>query len=100
MGIAVTYDSEIGPATQGVFADVFRGEHNGHPVAIKVLRVYAISDTKMVASVIAQLCLYSEKTLLNSPFIAVLQRSRSLEIPTTPERPTVARRKSCLQFKS
>ena len=99
MGIAVTYNIDISPMYSGPFAEVFRGEHNGHPVAIKVFRVYA-SHIKVVTSLIVQLCLYSEKNLLSVSFVVVLQRSRSLETPTTPEHPTVARRKSCLRCKS
>lgn len=99
MGIAATYNSKIPPIFMGGFAYVFQGEHNGHPVAIKVIRKRT-TDIEAVASVIAQLYLYSEKNLLNALFIAVLQRSRPLETPTTPEHRTVTRRKSCLQCKS
>ena len=60
MGIAVTYNSEIRPMSRKGPTDSFQGEHNGHRVAIKVVRAYTMNGIKVAANVIAQLCLYSE----------------------------------------
>jgi len=41
---------------RGGFADVWKGEHCGQEVAIKVIRIYSDSDLQKVIGVSYQLC--------------------------------------------
>ena len=90
MRIAVAYDNLEDLVRIGGYGNLFRGKHKGHAVAIKAIRLYINSDIEIVASVIAQFFLHSEIFLLNARFTEILQRSCSLETPTTPEHPTIA----------
>ena len=45
------YDRQGIPLYQGGFADVWKGEHQGREVAVKVLRVYKTSDLEKVTGV-------------------------------------------------
>lgn len=49
--IPFCYDRLDTPLYCGGFADVWKGEHQGRHVAVKVLRVYSTSDFGKVASV-------------------------------------------------
>jgi len=49
--IPVCYDRLDTPLYCGGFADVWKGEHQGRPVAVKVLRVYSTSDFDKIARV-------------------------------------------------
>ena len=93
MRIAVVNSSSGLAAYGGGFADVFQGEHEGHPVAIKTIRIHSKSNLRTVASVNISFCLYPEKSVFNAGFVGMLQRSRSLETFTTSEHPTIAWRK-------
>jgi len=49
--IPLCYDRSDTPLYRGGFADVWKGEHQGRQVAVKVLRVYSTSDFYKVTSV-------------------------------------------------
>jgi len=49
--IGLCYDPAGIPHCRGGFADVWKGEHRGLEVAVKVLRTYTNSDLEMVARV-------------------------------------------------
>jgi len=52
MHIAITCDyPSSSPIYRGGYADVFRAEHGGHPVAIKSLRVYSTSNLEVIVIV-------------------------------------------------
>jgi hypothetical protein len=49
--IPICYNQLDVPLYRGGFADVWKGEHGGRHVAVKVLRVYATSDIEKIRSV-------------------------------------------------
>lgn len=49
--IPLCYDRSDTPLYHGGYADVWKGEHKGRQVAIKVLRVYSTSDFEKITSV-------------------------------------------------
>ena len=49
--ISLHYDRTSVPRYQGGFAEVWKAEHNGREVAVKVLKVYATSDLTDVTRV-------------------------------------------------
>lgn len=49
--IPVCYNRSENPLYRGGFADVWKGEHQGRKVAVKVLRVYSTSDFFKITSV-------------------------------------------------
>ena len=49
--IPICYNRSDTPLYCGGFADVWKGEHDGRHVAVKVLRVYSTSDVSKIASV-------------------------------------------------
>ncbi|KAF9646803.1 kinase-like protein [Thelephora ganbajun] len=48
--IPLCYDRSDTPLYQGGYADVWKGEHRGRPVAVKALRVYSTSDFDKITS--------------------------------------------------
>jgi len=48
--IPLCYDQSDTPLYRGGFAEVWKGEHQGRQVAVKVLRVYSTSDFEKIAS--------------------------------------------------
>jgi hypothetical protein len=79
------------PDYGGGFADVYRGECNGRPVAIKVVRFYASDDAGLFLSVGTPFRT-SRKNQLIPSLPEVLSRSCRMEAPTTPKYSAVARR--------
>jgi hypothetical protein len=49
--IPLCYDRSDTPLYHGGYADVWKGEHEGLKVAVKVLRVYSTSDFEKITSV-------------------------------------------------
>jgi len=49
--IPLCYNRLDTPLYRGGFADVWKGEHQGRQVAVKVLRIYSMSDFGKIASV-------------------------------------------------
>jgi len=49
--IPLCYDRSGTPLYHGGYADVWKGEHNGCQIAVKVLRVYSTSDFEKITSV-------------------------------------------------
>jgi len=49
--IPLCYDRLGTPLYRGGYADVWKGEHQGRPVAVKVLRVYLMDDFNKILSV-------------------------------------------------
>ena len=49
--IPVSFDRNGDPAFRGGFADVWKGEHCGQDVAVKVIRTYSTSDLQKVIGV-------------------------------------------------
>ena len=49
--IQLCYDRSDTPQYRGGYADVWKGKHRGHHVAVKVLRIYSTSDYNKIVSV-------------------------------------------------
>ena len=49
--IPLRYDRSDTPLYRGGYADVWKGEHQGFHVAVKVLRVYSTSDYDKITKV-------------------------------------------------
>ena len=79
------------PDYGGGFADVYRGECDGHAVAIKVIRFYASTDAGLFLSVGAPFRTSHENQLIPS-LSEVLSRSCRMEAPPTPKYSAFARR--------
>ena len=84
--IPICYDRTGVALFKGGFADVWKGEHCGRDVAVKVLRTYASSDLQKIIGVGPRLCFLSRVDALTKPWIEVLQGSRDVESPSTSER--------------
>ena len=78
--IPICYDRLSNPLFRGGFADVWKGEHLGRSVAVKVLRVYATSDIETIARVSSQnfpkMARWSTDAV---PLLEVLQGGRVME---------------------
>ena len=57
---------------RGGFADVWKGEHRGQDVAVKVLRTYLNSDLQKITGVGYRLCPFLRVYVLTKPCIEVL----------------------------
>lgn len=73
----------------GGFGDVFQGEFDGRPAAIKVMRLWTTSDLDEFLSVRTTPRAAHIESALKPSFTEVLPRSCRLEAPTTPKRSTV-----------
>ena len=51
MKILTQYDRTGGPLCRGGFADVWKGDHCGQEVAVKVMRTYTRGDLQKVVGV-------------------------------------------------
>jgi len=77
----------------GRFAEVHRGEYNGRPVAIKVMKFYVTDDRDLLLSVCTlSHAIRKTKKALTWSLVVVLSGSRYMEAPTTPKYPTITRR--------
>ena len=52
--IPICYNRSDTPLYHGGFADIWKGEHGGRHVAVKVLRVYSTSDIRKITNVSIQ----------------------------------------------
>lgn len=57
--IPICYDRNDHPLYKGGCVDVWKGEHCGQDVAVKVLRIYSTSDIRNVVDVSSGLCFVS-----------------------------------------
>lgn len=73
----------------GGYANIFRGEHKGRPVAIKIIRLYQTSDSAKCFSV-STVIPYPTQVAINGEVPGILPGSRRMEAPSTPERLTSA----------
>ena len=60
--IPLCYDSSGRALYSGGYADVWKGQHQGYGVAVKVLRVYSSSDFDKIKSVSCE-CIVQHCTL-------------------------------------
>lgn len=70
--IHVRYDRTSVAMYRGGFADVWKGEHRGQDVAVKVLRTYLNSDLQKITGVGYRLCSFLRVYVLTKPCIEVL----------------------------
>ena len=56
MKVVAQYDRTGGALYRGGFADVWKGDHCGREVAVKVIRTYAKGDLRKVVGVSRWLC--------------------------------------------
>ena len=54
--VPLCYDRSDNPLYRGGYADVWKGEHRGRHVAVKVLRVYSMGDSDKITSVRFSAC--------------------------------------------
>ena len=54
--VPLCYDRSDDPLYRGGYADVWKGEHRGRHVAVKVLRVYSTSDFDKITNVGFSVC--------------------------------------------
>ena len=87
--IGLCYDPASASQYRGGFADVWKGEHCGMEVAVKVLRVYADSDLQKIARV--GFPSHVIATMLTVTCVEVLQGVPSVESSSSSERITAAR---------
>lgn len=71
---------------RGGFADVWKGEHLGRDVAVKVLRMYSNSDLQKVVGVGCWLCSFPCIDVLTESCIEVLQGGGNMENPSASKR--------------
>ena len=56
MKVLAQYDRTGGPLCRGGFADVWKGDHCGREVAVKVMRTYTRGDLQKVVGVSRWVC--------------------------------------------
>jgi len=83
--VPVCYDRNGHPLYKGGFADVWKGEHSGRDVAVKVLRIYSTGDLQRIIDVGFVLCFLSRVYPLTEHCVEVLQGGRHMESPSTPK---------------
>jgi len=78
--VPLCYDRSGNPLYRGGYADVWKGEHRGRHVAVKVLRVYSTSDFDKITSVSFSVCSKPRVDRLIVPILVeVLQGGRDVE---------------------
>jgi hypothetical protein len=76
---------------RGGFADVWKGEHRGRHVAVKVIRTYSNSDLQKIIGVSCRCTIPPRACTLTIPCVEVLQGGCDVEIPPASERPVTDR---------
>ena len=78
--VSLCYNRSDNPLYRGGYADVWKGEHQGRHVAVKVLRVYSTSDFDKITSVRFSVCSKACVDWLIVPILVeVLQGGRDME---------------------
>ena len=80
--IPLSYNRSDTPLYRGGYADVWKGEHQGCHVAVKVLRVYSTSDFDKVTTVGSHIVSESVSWLADLDHVEVLQGSHNMERPS------------------
>ena len=83
--IPVCYDRTRDALYRGGFADVWKGEHGGREVAVKVLRTYSNSDFKKIVGVSSQMRFLLHANPLTECHTEVLQGGCDVENPPASE---------------
>ena len=89
--IPICYDRTGVALYRGGFADVWKGEHCGRDVAVKVIRTYSNSDLQKIIGVGRWLCFLCASLCPNSAHVEVLQGSCDVENPPASECPATDR---------
>ena len=79
------FDQASDPVYRGGQANVWKGEHGGQDVAVRVIRTYSNKDVRKVIKVGCSLFVYH--TLITTFCAEILQRGCDVEIPSTPQCP-------------
>jgi len=87
--VPVSLERTGGVLYRGGFADVWKGEHCGQDVAVKVIRIYSDSDLQRVVGV--SCWRRSIPASLTVPHVEILQGGRRMESPPAPKRPAADR---------
>ena len=82
MMIPVCYDRTGSAVWRGGFADMWKGEHCGQDVAVKVLRMYSMSNIQRIVGVGPQLSHLSTSQRADRSCLEVLQGGHDVEIPS------------------
>ena len=77
------------PLYRGGYADVWKGDHQGRQVAVKVLRVYSTNDFEKITSVGSRSLSLRRTRQLILPVPEVLQRGCNLEDSSPSKRATL-----------
>ena len=80
--ISTCYDRTGVASYRGGFADVWKGEHRGRDVAVKVLRTYLNSDLQKIIGVGCGPCLFPRVDVLTKHCAEILQGGRNVENPS------------------
>ena len=83
--ISTCYDRTGVASYRGGFADVWKGEHRGRDVVVKVLRTYLNSDLQKIIGVGCGPCLFPRVDVLTKHCTEILQGGRNVENPSASE---------------
>ena len=89
--IPICYDRTGAPLYRGGFADIWKGEHHGRDVAVKVIRTYSNSNLQRIIGVGCLLYSLSICIRTDAARVEVLQGSCDVENPPASERPATDR---------
>jgi hypothetical protein len=89
--IPVCYDRTGTALYRGGFADVWKGQHRGRDVAVKVIRTYSDDDLQRVIGVGYWSCYFSTCLHTDTTTAAVLQGGCDVEDAPTSKYPTTDR---------
>ena len=89
--IPVCYDRTGTALYRGGFADVWKGQHCGRDVAVKVIRTYSDDDLQRVIGVRYWSCSLSTCPHANTTTVEVLQGGCDVEDAPTSEHPVADR---------
>ena len=91
MIIPVSLERIGGASYRGGFADVWKEEHCGRDIAVKIIRTYSDSDLQRVIGVSYWFSSIPHACALIAPHAEVLQGGRRVENPSASERPATDR---------
>ena len=86
MQIVVSYERMRSASYRGGFADVWKGDHFGRDVAVKVVRTYSDSNLQKVLGVSCPLPPPLRADALTAANVEILQRGCSMEGPPSSKR--------------